>query len=143
MQRGIQMDPWFDATGIPTKVLFETNYYTEATGVLPPIQRFASILLSTLGSDPVRPWLGTDFNKLPRMNIVSEEDLNDFVSAEVDKAKVQFFALQTEEAATMSNDDVISSISLNGVSILEGSRVVVNILFVPLTSEAINVALTA
>lgn len=143
MQRGIQMDPWFDVSGIPSRVLFQTNYYSEAVGVLPPIQRFATILLSTFGSDPVRPWLGTNFNQLPRMNIVNKEELHSFVSTEVDKAKVQFFTLQDEETDVLTQDDIISTIDLVGVEVLEGSRVVVNILFKPLTTEAINVALTA
>ena len=139
MQRGIQMDPWFDVSGLPSRVLFQTNYYSEAVGVLPPIQRFATILLSTLGSDPVRPWLGTKFNQLPRMNIVNKTELHSFVSGEVDKAKVQFFTLQDEETDVLTQDDIISTIDLVSVDILEGSRIVVNILFKPLTTEAINV----
>lgn len=90
-------------------------------GPLRSMQKFKVILLTSTGTDPLRPWFGTKLNKLIRMNITNTTELRYFIRQECKSAINQFFNLQAGEAKQNNQKaiDVIDSIELVTVDIID------------------------
>lgn len=108
------MNPRLEPNIGPVRLTYTLDPYDKAEGPLRAMQKFAVILLTTVGSDPIRPWLGTYISRLSRMNIVDRTETKIFIRDQVSEAIRQFFKLQSEESQQnrQTADDVITSIEL-------------------------------
>lgn len=125
----------------PTRVYYDTDPYNVAEGALRSFQRFVAIALTSVGTDSIRPWLGTALPQLPMYNIHVEDEMKLFVRDEVRKAITQFFTLQSQEIDTYSDMDIITAIDIVSVDILEGNRISIKLKFTPKNARAITMSL--
>ena len=113
--------------------------YKEAQGPLRAVQKFAIILMTTQGSDSLRPWFGTKMSRLSRMNIVDRVETELFIRDQVTEGVRQFFKLQAEESVqnAQTADDLITSIELLEVDINTANQVSVVIKLTPAKYSAV------
>jgi hypothetical protein len=138
-KRGVLMQPRLDASGNIVLVKYDTNPYQYAVGVIRSIQKFSVVLLTTKGTDPIRPWFGTLFSSLLKMNITNKTDLDVFVNDQVDDAKNQFFTLQNEDT-TLIEVDRISNIKLVSVELSETGAISVTIRFYASSGDSVTIS---
>ena len=142
LKTGVLIEPRFRKSGGIIRVTYETNPYDKATGLLRIVQKFSVILLTTKGSDKVRPWFGTYFPRLPQMNIGVKADLDIFVKDQVADAKSQFDVLQGEDKSTLSPDDYLQDVKILGVEVVNTNNVVVSLRFISATEQSLEQALS-
>ncbi|MBR3599572.1 MAG: hypothetical protein IKL53_06810 [Lachnospiraceae bacterium] len=125
------MNPRLEPNVGPAKLNYTLDPYDKAEGPLRAMQKFAVILLTTVGSDPIRPWFGTYISRLCRMNVVDRTETKIFVRDQVSEAIRQFFKLQSEEATQnrQTADDVITSIELVDLDLSADNNVFLRIKF--------------
>lgn len=125
------MNPRLEPNVGPEKLNYTLDPYDKAEGPLRAMQKFAVILLTTVGSDPIRPWFGTYISRLCRMNVVDRTETKIFVRDQVSEAIRQFFKLQSEEATQnrQTADDVITSIELVDLDLSADNNVFLRIKF--------------
>ena len=110
MKIGLSIMPKYNKDRQAHKANFTTDSTEFSQGLHMCIQRFAAILFSEKGTDPLRPWFGTKLPALPRSNISSLAAITTFVTAQVDDASEQFFRFQNEEKATKTIDDMLQTV---------------------------------
>lgn len=115
----------------PVRLEYTLDPYDKAEGPLRAMQKFTVILLTTVGSDPIRPWFGTYISRLCRMNVVDRSETKIFVRDQISEAIRQFFKLQSEEAQqnTQTADDVITSIELVELDLNSANQISLRIKF--------------
>ena len=104
-----------------------------AEGPLRAVQKFSVILMTTQGSDTLRPWFGTKLSRLSRMNIVDRVETELFIRDQVTEGIRQFFKLQAEESTqnAQTANDLITSIELMEVAINDANQIYVVIKLTP------------
>lgn len=132
MISGLIINPLLEPNKGPVEVKYTLDPYTKVEGPLRAMQKFTVILMTTVGTDPLRPWFGTYISRLCRMNIVDRTETKLFIRDQISEAIRQFFLLQSGESSQniQTADDLISSIELVDVSINEANQVSINIKFV-------------
>jgi hypothetical protein len=125
----------------PVRVYYNTDPYQLAYGAIRAFQRFVAIALTSVGTDSLRPWLGTALPQLPKYNIHVLEEMKLFVRDELQKAIQQFFMLQSQEIETYADEDIINSIDIVSIDINELNRISATIRFTPKNSQAILLSL--
>ena len=71
------------------------NRSKKTTGLVKAVNRFIKILLTEKGSDPFNREEGTDLmSYLPHMGALSEEELGEFITRQIDSALEQVKAIQ-------------------------------------------------
>ena len=125
----------------PVSIKYMTDPYNLAYGALRAFQRFAAIALTSVGTDSLRPWLGTAIPQLPMYNIHLEEDMKVFVRLELQKAIQQFFTLQSQEIDTYTDEDIITAIDIIAVEITSVNRVSAKLSFTPKNMQAVLLSL--
>lgn len=120
-------------------VTFTLDPYTTAEGPIRAMQKFVVILLTTVGSDSMRPWFGTYMPQMLHMNIVDRTETQLFVRDQVSEAIRQFFKLQSEEAVQNEQEanDLITSIELIDLSISTSNQINLSIKFTPAKQASI------
>lgn len=140
---GVLIEPRFKENRALCQVTFETNPYDIAQGLVRNIQKFMVIMLTTKGTDVIRPWFGTYFSSLPRTNIGSPADIKLFVKDQVADAQAQFIKLQGTDAKTLDAVDTVTNITISDIVITSTNKVAVYLLFTGGSQEAITVSLVA
>ena len=115
----------------PVRLHYTLDPYDKAEGPIRAMQKLAVILMTTVGSDPIRPWFGTYISRLARMNVVDRTETKIFVRDQVSEAIRQFFKLQSEESQqnNQTADDVISSIELVELDLNSNNEIFMRIKF--------------
>ena len=140
MKGSVLIQPMLHQTLNRERVVYTTSPYKIARGVTRAMQRFAAIALTTVGTDALRPWLGTELPVIPRMNVADEKELQLLVNDELARAIAQFFTLQNQENYT-SDVDVMASIDVTDITIGDNYAVSAHIRFTPRVGEAITISL--
>ena len=140
---GVLIEPRFKENSALCQVSFETNPYDIAQGLIRNIQKFVIIMLTTKGTDLVRPWFGTYFSSLPRSNIGSVADIQLFVKDQVSDAQTQFFKLQSNDSSTLDLTDTVTNITLTDIVITDKNKIAVYLYFTGGNQESLSVSLTA
>ena len=114
-------------------VSYELDPYDRAEGPIRAMQKFVVILMTTVGTDPLRPWFGTQMPQLCRMNIVDRAETRIFVQDQVSEAIRQFFKLQSGEYSqnVQTADDIITAIELTDLTIDTGNYISLTLRFTP------------
>lgn len=141
MKKGVLMQPLLQYNKGRVSVAYETDPYGVAQGPIRAMQRYIVIVMSTLGTDALRPWFGTNLNALPSMNISSVAEIQLYVKDEIKSATAQFFRLQEEEASSTYPIDVIQSIELLNVEVSDTNNVRLDVMFYPLQSDSIKLSI--
>ena len=130
----------------PEKVSYTLKPKYNVKGPSRSIQKFVVILMTTLGTDPIRPWFGTLLNKLYLMNVAKGDTTSAFVKEQVLSAISQYFRLQSEEAvqngAECTDDDKIQSIDVVSITVDAEHHVIATLRFVPVNANAIIYSVT-
>lgn len=139
MISGLIINPRLNPKGYKDQVLYTLDPYDTVSGPLRAMQKFTAIMMTTKGTDPIRPWFGTHISQLCRMNIVNREETKLLIKDEISDAVDQFFKLQAEESFRnrQTSHDVIVSIDLVAVDINLSNQIAFNIRFTPLKQESI------
>lgn len=132
MISGLIVNPRLESNVGKTEVLYSLDPYDKAEGPVRAMQKFTVILMTTVGTDPLRPWFGTYLSRLCKMNIVDRTETQLFVRDQVSDAIRQFFSLQSAEGGQNKQgaDDVISSIELVSLNINDANQISLEIKFV-------------
>ena len=133
MISGLLINPQLISNVGPKQLKYTLEPYNKAEGPLRAVQKFAVILMTTQGSDSIRPWFGTKLSRLSRMNIVDRVETELFIRDQVTEGIRQFFKLQSEESVQNAQeaDDLITGIELLDVNINEANQIYVRIKFTP------------
>lgn len=139
MISGLLINPQLISNVGPKQLKYTLEPYKEAQGPLRAVQKFAIILMTTQGSDSLRPWFGTKMSRLSRMNIVDRVETELFIRDQVTEGIRQFFKLQAEESVqnAQTADDLITSIELLEVDINTANQVSVVIKLTPAKYSAV------
>lgn len=139
MIKGLLINPQLEKNVGKQLVTCTLNPYTTAEGPIRAMQKFLVILLTTVGSDSMRPWFGTYMPQMLHMNIVNRTETQLFIREQVSEAIRQFFKLQSGEATQNSQEaiDLISSIELTDLTINNSNQIFLNIKFTPVKQESI------
>lgn len=117
----------------PEKVSYTLNPYDKAQGPIRAMQKFAVILMTTKGTDPLRPWFGTYLTKLYRMNVQLNGETLTFVRDQISSAIKQFFQLQAKESVqnkeAQETYDLVDSITVTDISLDAENHINVTLLF--------------
>lgn len=140
MKKGVLIQQRYNAKGVVTKVKYTINPYDSAQGLLRVVQRYAVILLTTKGTDPIRPWFGTNFNAILQSNISSTRQTELYVRDCVSDAQTQILDFQNSEVG-LNEDDKLQSVQLTNFTIDEDSHLIVTLKFTGYSKEAITVSL--
>jgi hypothetical protein len=120
------------------------KYFTDtrkiAEGVLRSMQKYAAIALTNVGTDKLRPWLGTSLPKVALMNIHDPEEIKLFVRDQLREAGNQLFILQNEDSATLLQEDLIDGIEVVSVTIDTDRRIIGVVRFYPVVGTAIEMS---
>ena len=125
----------------PVSVVYDTDPYNLAFGAVRAFQRFAAIALNLVGTDSIRPWLGTLLPQLTMYNIHVEEEMKLFVREELQKAIQQYFTIQSLELNSYTDADIITAIDIVSVDIHNRNRISAKLMFTPKNMQAILLAL--
>ena len=139
MIKGLLINPQLEKNIGKQLVTCTLNPYTMAEGPIRAMQKFLVILLTTVGSDSMRPWFGTYMPQMLHMNIVNRTETQLFIREQVSEAIRQFFKLQSGEATQNNQEaiDLISSIELTDLTINNSNQIFLNIKFTPVKQESI------
>ena len=139
MIKGLLINPQLEKNVGKQLVTCTLNPYTTAEGPIRAMQKFLVILLTTVGSDSMRPWFGTYMPQMLLMNIVKRTETQLFIREQVSEAIRQFFKLQSGEATQNNQEaiDLISSIELTDLTINNSNQIFLNIKFTPVKQESI------
>lgn len=139
MIKGLLINPQLEKNVGKQLVTCTLNPYTTAEGPIRAMQKFLVILLTTVGSDSMRPWFGTYMPQMLHMNIVNRTETQLFVREQVSEAIRQFFKLQSNESTQNNQEaiDLISSIELTDLTISNSNQIFLNIKFTPAKQESI------
>lgn len=139
MIKGLLINPQLEKNVGKQLVTCTLNPYTTAEGPIRAMQKFLVILLTTVGSDSMRPWFGTYMPQMLHMNIVNRTETQLFIREQVSEAIRQFFKLQSGEATQNTQEaiDLISSIELTDLTINNSNQIFLNIKFTPAKQESI------
>ena len=139
MIKGLLINPQLEKNVGKQLVTCTLNPYTTAEGPIRAMQKFLVILLTTVGSDSMRPWFGTYMPQMLHMNIVNRTETQLFIREQVSEAIRQFFKLQSGEATQNNQEaiDLISSIELKYLTINNSNQIFLNIKFTPVKQESI------
>lgn len=139
MIKGLLINPQLEKNVGKQLVTCTLNPYTTAEGPIRAMQKFLVILLTTVGSDSMRPWFGTYMPQMLHMNIVNRTETQLFIREQVSEAIRQFFKLQSGEATQNNQEaiDLISSIELTDLTINNSNQIFLNIKFTPVKQESI------
>lgn len=139
MIKGLLINPQLEKNVGKQLVTCTLNPYTTAEGPIRAMQKFLVILLTTVGSDSMRPWFGTYMPQMLHMNIVNRTETQLFIREQVSEAIRQFFKLQSGEATQNNQEaiDLISSIELKNLTINNSNQIFLNIKFTPVKQESI------
>lgn len=139
MIKGLLINPQLEKNVGKQLVTCTLNPYTTAEGPIRAMQKFLVILLTTVGSDSMRPWFGTYMPQMLHMNIVNRTETQLFIREQVSEAIRQFFKLQSREATQNNQEaiDLISSIELTDLTINNSNQIFLNIKFTPVKQESI------
>lgn len=139
MIKGLLINPRLEKNVGKQLVTCTLNPYTTAEGPIRAMQKFLVILLTTVGSDSMRPWFGTYMPQMLHMNIVNSTETQLFIREQVSEAIRQFFKLQSGEATQNNQEaiDLISSIELTDLTINNSNQIFLNIKFTPVKQESI------
>lgn len=139
MIKGLLINPQLEKNVGKQLVTCTLNPYTTAEGPIRAMQKFLVILLTTVGSDSMRPWFGTYMPQMLHMNIVNRTETQLFIREQVSEAIRQFFKLQSGEATQNNQEaiDLISSIELTDLTINNSNQIFLNIKFTPAKQESI------
>lgn len=140
MKQSLRMEPKINAIGLRTKVTFETDPYSIATGALRNMQKYCAILLTTKGTDKLRPNFGTNLVDLQGMNIQTTSETRLFITDQINSANSQFFAIQNADR-TLLEDDIMLNVTLIDISISSTNKIIISLLFTPKTTKAITMSL--
>ena len=143
MIKGLLINPQLEKNVGKQLVTCTLNPYTTAEGPIRAMQKFLVILLTTVGSDSMRPWFGTYMPQMLHMNIVNRTETQLFIREQVSEAIRQFFKLQSGEATQNNQEaiDLISSIELKDLTINNSNQIFLNIKFTPVKQESITYSL--
>lgn len=132
MISGLIINPLLEPNKGRIEVKYTLDPYTKVEGPLRAMQKFTVILMTTVGTDPLRPWFGTYISRLCRMNIVDRTETQIFIRDQISEAIRQFFLLQSGESSQnkQSADDLISSIELVNLNIDAANTITIEIKFV-------------
>ena len=139
MIKGLLINPQLEKNVGKQLITCTLNPYTTAEGPIRAMQKFLVILLTTVGSDSMRPWFGTYMPQMLHMNIVNRTETQLFIREQVSEAIRQFFKLQSGEATQNNQEaiDLISSIELTDLTINNSNQIFLNIKFTPVKQESI------
>ncbi len=139
MIKGLLINPQLERNIGKQLITCTLNPYTTAEGPIRAMQKFLVILLTTVGSDSMRPWFGTYMPQMLHMNIVNRTETQLFVREQVSEAIRQFFKLQSNETTQNNQEaiDLISSIELTDLTISNSNQIFLNIKFTPVKQESI------
>lgn len=139
MIKGLLINPQLEKNVGKQLVTCTLNPYTTAEGPIRAMQKFLVILLTTVGSDSMRPWFGTYMPQMLHMNIIDKTETQLFIREQVSEAIRQFFKLQSDEATQNNQEaiDLISSIELTDLTINNSNQIFLNIKFTPVKQESI------
>lgn len=139
MIKGLLINPQLEKNVGKQLVTCTLNPYVTAEGPIRAMQKFLVILLTTVGSDSMRPWFGTYMPQMLHMNIVNHTETQLFVREQVSEAIRQFFKLQSNESTQNNQEaiDLISSIELTDLTISNSNQIFLNIKFTPAKQESI------
>lgn len=140
-KKSIIMQPLLASNGSRTTVVFETDPYTVAQGVIRNIQKYCVLLLTNKGTDTLHPYFGTQFATIPLRNISTLTEMRLFISDQIKDATNQFFAMQNADT-TLVEDDILIGVSVVSIDISNISKISVTLKFVPKTSNAITLSLS-
>lgn len=141
MKKGILMEPYLKEDTGYTQIAFETNPYSYAAGPIRGVQKFAVICLTSLGSDPLNPKFGTNIPKLVRSTTSDKGALQTLVRKEINSAIDQFFKLQAEEVAQLTDADRITRITLEKVEVDRQNRVQIYVSFTTKEGNKVTIPL--
>ena len=139
-KKSIIMNPMILSSGLIERVIFETDPYGIAMGVIRNIQKYCVILLTNKGTDRLHPLFGTRLSELPMMNISSNSDIRLFINDQVRSATSQFFSLQKEDN-TLVPDDVLVSVELVSINISSTNKISIVLKFTPQTDDAVTLSI--
>ena len=139
-KKSIIMNPMILSSGLIERVIFETDSYGIAMGVIRNIQKYCVILLTNKGTDRLHPLFGTRLSELPMMNISSNSDIRLFINDQVRSATSQFFSLQKEDN-TLVPDDVLVSVELVSINISSTNKISIVLKFTPQTDDAVTLSI--
>ena len=133
MISGLLINPQLISNVGPKQLKYTMEPYKMAEGPLRAVQKFSVILMTTQGSDTLRPWFGTKLSRLSRMNIVDRVETELFIRDQVTEGIRQFFKLQAEESTqnAQTANDLITSIELMEVAINDANQIYVVIKLTP------------
>lgn len=139
MISGLIMTPRLESDIGPVRVKYTLDPYDKVAGPLRAMQKFTVILMTGVGTDPIRPWFGTKLSKLVRMNVVDTTETKVFVRDQVSEAIRQFFKLQSLESSqnTQTADDIITSIELISLDINAANQIFITVRFTPAKAASI------
>jgi len=139
MISGLIMTPRLESNIGPVRVTYTLDPYDKVAGPLRAMQKFTVILMTGVGTDPIRPWFGTKLSKLVRMNVVDTTETKVFVRDQVSEAIRQFFKLQSLESSqnTQTADDIITSIELISLDINAANQISITVRFTPAKAASI------
>lgn len=140
MKQGVLIQSRYKEDGTITKVKYEINPYDYASGLLLSVQRFAVILFTTKGTDPIRPWFGTKFNSIAHGNVGTTKTMELNIRDTIRDAHTQLMDFQNSEA-NLTDDDRIKTVDLVSFTIDESSRLIVTLMFTGYTDEAVTTSL--
>lgn len=139
MISGLIINPRLNPRGYRSPVTYTLEPYDTATGPVRAMQKFTVIMMTTIGSDPIRPWFGTKISRLCRMNLVDKAETKLLIRDEINSAIDQFFKLQAMESTQnrQTSNDLIMAIDLVDIDINDLNQISFTIRFIPVKQEAI------
>lgn len=139
MIKGLIITPQLERNVGKQLITCTLDPYVTAAGPIRSMQKFMVILLTTVGTDAMRPWFGTYMPQMLHMNIVDRTETRLFVKDQVSEAIRQFFKLQSNEATQNNQEsgDLITSIELVDLSISNSNQISLNIKFTPAKQSSI------
>lgn len=140
MRRGLRIMNSFSKNNV-----IRTSFGTDGSGVSEGlhscIQRFIVILMTYKGTDSIRPWFGTYFPGIPKMNVINMSALELFVKEQVNEAREQFYRLENEDTSKLTDDDRLKSVEVVDMYINAQYRVVVKLHFTSYTDVGFTTVL--
>lgn len=142
MKRSVLIQPKLSIFHNIQRVTYNTDTRRIAEGVLRSMQKYAAIALTNVGTDKLRPWLGTMLPKVALMNIHDPDEIKLFVRDQLKEAGNQLFILQDDDSDTLMEADLIDGLEVVRVEIDTDRRIIGVVRFYPLVGEAIEMSVS-
>ena len=136
MKTGLLIVPLVSSGIGPIKITYNLHPTQECSGISRAIQLLNVIILTTKGSDSLHPNFGTHLSSLPVMSVGIGNEATLFVRDELNDAIQQFFDLQRADTK-LTDEDLISSISVNSISTDASNRVTAKLHIKPKLTYAV------